>query len=89
MASEVRIVVRNATKTKVSVPNPPVAINLALRVRESITVNFDRSGCIGLHFHEGCIDSTQIQRKACDSEVPSIPEGQRISSGTQRLGTGR
>jgi hypothetical protein len=76
MASEVRIVVRNTTKTKGSMPNPPVAINLALRVRESITVNFYRSGCIGLHFQEGCIGRAQIQRKACDSEVPSIPEGQ-------------
>ena len=87
IASEVRIVVCNATNTKVSVPKPPVAMNLALRVRESITVSFDRSGCIGLHFHEGCINTTQIQRKACDNEVPSIPEGQRISCGTQRLGT--
>jgi hypothetical protein len=50
MASEVGIVVRNATKTKVSMPSPPVATNLALGVRERITVDFDRSGCIGLHF---------------------------------------
>jgi hypothetical protein len=76
MASEVRIVVRNATKTKGSMPNPPVSINLALRVRESITVNFDRSGCIGSQFPQGQIDSTQIERKACESEVPGIPEGQ-------------
>jgi hypothetical protein len=60
MASEVRIVVRNATKTKGSMPNPPVAINPDLRVRESITVNFDRSGSIGSHFQEGPIDRTQI-----------------------------
>jgi hypothetical protein len=76
MASEGRIVVRNTTKSKGSMPNPPVATGLPLGGRESITVSFDRSGCIGLHFQEGSIDTAQIQRKACGSEVPSIPEGQ-------------
>jgi hypothetical protein len=52
--------VGNATKTKGSMPNSPVAINLVRRVHEGITVNFNRSVCIGLHFHEGRIDSTQI-----------------------------